>query len=97
MAASDKIYCKYYNDYYAFKKWVEKYRPSLLEYFALYDTKQQWEELLENSHNDDLLVSYFPSHLTRWLLWRCPVSIIREELKERGCRTKWYHKLFFKH
>ena len=36
MAASDKIYCNY-----AFKKWVEKYRLSLLEYFALYDTKQQ--------------------------------------------------------
>lgn len=97
MAAADKIYCKYYSDYYAFKKWIEKYRPSLLESFILYDSQQQWEDIIENSHNEDLLVCYFPYHLTKWLLWRCPVSIIREELEERGYKTKWHHKLFFKY
>ena len=94
MAAADKIY---YSDYYAFKKWIERYRPSLLECFTLYDSWQHWEDTLENSHNNDLLVCYFPYHLTKWLLWRCSVSIIREELEKRGYKTKWYHKLFFKY
>ena len=95
MAVADKIYCEYYNDYYAFKKWIEKYRPSLLESFILYDSQQQWEELLNDK--DDLLVCYFPYHLTKWLLWRCPIYIIRNELEKRGYETKWYHTLFFKY
>lgn len=68
----------------------------MLEIFALYDS-QQWEDIIENSHDEDLFVCYFPYYLTKWLLWRCPVSIIREELEERGYETKWYHKLFFKY
>ena len=101
MAYIDKIHCNFYSEYFTFKKWVEKYKPSFLSRFSrIYDSEAIWEETQGEDWNHELSVCYFPYGDWRfrlWLIWRCPIEFIREDLEERGYKTRWYHKLFFKY
>ena len=98
-----KIYCYYYIEYYTFKKWIEKYYPSLLYLVKIYESREDWDKCINdkkyssNEICDDNLVCNCPNYLVKRLFWHCPIPFIREELKIRGYKTRWFHKLFFKY